>query len=309
MVKTLNLLIAATAVIGALAHTGALSASSTLPASSGALRHTVAEVDLQKDPRVIKYFRMDPAVTPKEWTHFLADRVAEWKKWTEYDVGAVRLVSIAKKAGGYGEDILDFTIASWRYPINPPLDEVWLSYTIMIDRDVKDGIHPQESVKLPGFESTAKWGAFSVRTWHSKPGRATNPVHFGLHTYEYRPDSGDDYGEIVPHSWQGSGTLFEGVIHTVDFHMKLNTAKKPNSGEKADWNKDGIREIWVDDKQVRPPETNVMWRNNPYALIDVLFFNIFHGGSQRPLKPIHYEVGPVMLSKVRGGMIRKKPRS
>jgi hypothetical protein len=195
------------------------------------------------------------------------------------------------------------TITSWRWTLPEGMqDDIWLTYEFVIDPDVKIGFN-ELGMKMPGFESQINlWGGFSARTWHGQPNQREKPaIYAPFTTYEYRPDSGDGYGEEPP----SSGFVTESVRNTIDFRIKLNTPKDPANvqGTVDGWNHDGVREVWINDKRVMWAG-NVMWRINPDARIDFVFYNIYHGGNTGPTATISYWVGPMLVSKKRGGTRR-----
>lgn len=304
---------------------GAVTAPFPLPADQPAgdslrARFTETQLRAMASPDQHKYFYMDRDVAvlaAQGWTklpdaRFAALKLVDQKTFPEY--GDVPFIKITSDGFDHLPDpslapYPSETLASWQYYPPTPLDDAWLTYTFIIDPDAKDGF-TETGFKLLGFESVLPpapndWGGFSARTWHGPPllGADGAATYEPFATYEYRPDTGSGFGEIVPDNIPTSYAPKEGKLITIDFRMAMNTAKVPNSGLLADWNADGIREVWINDVRHRF-DTNVLWRLNPAAAIQMLFMQLFHGGKILPSKPIHYWIGPVLLSKTRGGMLR-----
>jgi hypothetical protein len=173
---------------------------------------------------------------------------------------------------------------------NVPLNDLYMRYCIMVEKDVWTDMN-EIGVKLGGLdkEPSKAGGVF----WHSKPDAQGQ---LRLTTYWY----GEGY--TSPGGW--GGDWIQGVYlqpdtwHCLEEHLKLNSMNPDGTP-----NADAVREAWLDDKLIYSRKDFVIHRYTGQPLeIRMFWGQIFHGGANTPLTPIHYRVTGFALAKRRIGV-------
>jgi peptidoglycan hydrolase-like protein with peptidoglycan-binding domain len=274
------------------------------------LASTVAkDSDLASLAPVLLYREMDPIKTPTEWSNYGMASNKEYKTWSD-GTKAVRLSSYIPE---YGTNTV--TLSSWHLyaqPVgNPPkpyernlndgYEDLYFRYQLMIDPDVKFGMN-EIGVKLPGmggmydgwpglpnYDGHLDEAGWSGRMLHGQQGPG-NPDVYRLKWYWYGANhsvNSPDRGAAM----LTDTSLKAGKIYSMEQHVKLNT-KNAN----GTWNSDGVLEYWVDGVRVYHDDAVLIRANEVIQIQDIPFMNVYHGGTQAPSKPIHYELGPTVVA-------------
>jgi hypothetical protein len=230
----------------------------------------------------------------------------------EFGTRAARFESDARSLGtirgdtGHGP-----TIMNWRKYVNSntkemssgtalgnvPLNDLYLRYCVMLEEDAWTGMN-ELGVKLGGLTGRSDGrgtNKVAVVFWHAKP---DSQGRIRLTTYWFGDDLmedgyGGDYIQgkyLLPNTW-----------HCLEQHLKVNTVNPDGTP-----NADAVLEAWIDDELVYSRHNFVIHRYNYHAGTYPLEINqvhgqIYHGGQQTPLTPIHYRVTGFALSHKRIG--------
>ena len=176
-----------------------------------------------------------------------------------------------------------------------PMNDLYLRYCVMLESSVWIGIN-ETGVKLGGFDSINGGNGPGIKVatpfWHERP---DTQGRIRLTTYWFGE-------EIKTGTWGGDWIqgkyLEQNKWHCLEQHLKLNTMNPDGSA-----NPDAIIEAWLDDQPIFRKANFVIHRYtgpNPIE-INTVHGQIYHGGRNMPITPIHYRVTGFALAKRRIG--------
>ena len=183
---------------------------------------------------------------------------------------------------------------------NVPLNDLYLRYCVLLEKDVWSGM-TDLGVKLAGLTGRADGRGVNhvaIPFWHAQP---DSQGRIRLTTYWWGEDLlvsgyGGDYIQgkyLLPDTW-----------HCLEQHLKVNSVNPDGTP-----NADAVLEAWFDDELVYSRKNFVIHRVSPNSgwplEINQVHGQIFHGGKQTPLTPIHYRVTGFALSHKRIGTPRR----
>jgi len=169
-------------------------------------------------------------------------------------------------------------------------EEIYFRYYLRLGADWD----PKSGGKLPGFGGTygkAGWGGRSVNGKDGWSARGLFLPHKNGATevgfYCYHADMKGKYGS----NWKWDTALKNERWYCVEQYAKMNTPGK----------NDGILRAWIDGKQTFE-KTDVRMRDTENLKIEMIWFNVYHGGKDPAAKDHHLLIDDVVISRERIGL-------
>lgn len=258
---------------------------------SGGVRASYTEAQLASGagPAGLVYFAMEQAKLPTyPLTNYYTSHTSEYRIFPQYP-GVTFARQFSDGTNPDGSTFPSLTMCSWSYFFPAGVDEVWVSWVIMLDPDLKNGLL-ENGVKLHGADTFGE--NLATIAFARKSDRLTLPARYPLATYSYFFNV-FQLLEDIPNEY-----LYEGVFHSIDIRAKLNTVGVNN----------GEREIWVDDRQVHL-KTDIQYRNSSASHLNRTELLLYQGGQNEfPARNTHIWIGPYTVTTPaigRTGMLRK----
>ena len=244
--------------------------------------------------------RADWSLFPHMYTGATAPHVT-FVDAPEFGIKAARFQSHSltpdTRINGEGSDIM-----VWRKYLNENTKQMWtgtalgraelndlyLRYCFMLESDVWVGFN-ELGMKLAGFASGS---TISTVMWHAQPD-AQNRIRLTTYWFGGNLQPGTHGGD-----WLQGYYLDPGQWYCIEQHFKVNTRNADGS-----INDDAELDVWLDDRPVYS-RRNFRVHSSPTIPIEIqqVHGQIYHGGRNTPLTPIHYRVTGVALAKRRIGV-------
>jgi hypothetical protein len=273
------------------------------------------DTDLRNHPEILWYPRFDDLMAMRaDWSTYpsLYDG-ATWPKVQfvdapEFGMKAARFESVSLNPNTR-RDIDNSQIMNLRKYLNQntkemwtgtalgnvPLNDLYLRYCVMLEPSVWTGMNGL-GVKLAGFDSVGGGNGPGLKVatpfWHAAPD-AQGRIRLTTYWFGEGIQPGTFGGDwiqgkyLIPNQW-----------HCLEQHLKLNSMNPDGTP-----NADAVLEAWLDDELIFSRTNFVIHRYtgpNPIE-INQVHGQIYHGGRNVPLTPIHYRVTGFALAKRRIG--------
>ena len=175
-------------------------------------------------------------------------------------------------------------------------EEIYFRYYLRLGNDWD----PKAGGKLPGFGGTygrAGWGGrpvsgddgWSARGLFLTRKDGKTPVGF----YCYHADMKGKYGSHWCWDIEDRGLLENNRWYCIEQYAKMNTPGK----------NDGILRAWIDGKPAFE-KSDVRMRDTDKLKIELIWFNLYHGGSKAAEKNHHIYLDEVVISRKPIGMVK-----
>ncbi|HTR59127.1 MAG TPA: hypothetical protein VMM27_13200 [Casimicrobiaceae bacterium] len=175
-------------------------------------------------------------------------------------------------------------------------EEVYFRYYLRFGDDWRPDL---DGGKLPGISGTynrAGWGlrqsdgtnGWSMRGSFARWTERANPLYglTAIGTYAYHADMKDYNGE--PWNWDGGGRslLARNRWYCIEQYAKVNTPGRS----------DGVLRAWIDGVLVYE-RTNIRMRTIPTLKIEMVWMNVYHGGTEPSPRDQHLYIDNVVIAK------------
>ena len=177
---------------------------------------------------------------------------------------------------------------------NVPQTDLYARYCVMLESSVWTGIN-ETGFKLGGLEKLSQGtpGYSGGPFWHRRP--VSGKIYFN--TYWFGKGYDDANGGYGAQEFPESYEMLPNTWHCVEQHLKVNTMNPDGTP-----NADAELEAWFDDVLVYSRK-NFVIHSSTATPNEIRMFHgqLYHGGTQTPLTPIHYRVTGFAIAKRRIG--------
>ncbi len=259
----------------------------------GALSTSLPAQDVSNSSDVIFQCDFESETWWNEWglrdSPKRADAVDEDRQ-REFESHDGKALQIRVDEGGHYGVSLQYRFAK---QLGDEPEEIYFRYYLRLGSDWK----PENGGKLPGIAGTygrAGWGGrkvdgtdgWSARGLFKGQVNGRTPIGFYCYHADMRGKYGDNWG------WEGDGFLGleNNRWYCIEQHVKMNRPGK----------NDGVMRAWVDNRLVFE-KRDVRMRDIDKLKIEMVWINVYHGGSWTAKQDQHLFIDDVAISRSRIG--------